>query len=106
MKKKLALKCILLALLIGFTSAEVWASNVCLDLNILTLPITDNVDPTHRFREPGYETHIGTDWPLTKGSNVVAPHNAVVEVAEDNDTPNYSFESGINIMYPYTGQLY
>ena len=95
MKKKLALKCILLALLIGFTSAEVWASNVCLDLNILTLPITDNVDPTHRFREPGYETHIGTDWPLTKGSNVVAPHNAVVEVAEDNDTPNYSFESGI-----------
>ena len=95
MKKKLTLSCVLLALLIGFTSAEAQVNNVCWDLDILTLPMTDDMDPTHRFREPGYETHIGTDWPLPGGSNIVAPHNAVVEFARDNDVPNYSFESDV-----------
>jgi len=42
-----------------------------------------------------YPGHLGTDWPMPQGSWIIAPHDAVVEFARDNDVPNYSFESGI-----------
>ena len=69
--------------------------NVSRATGFLTLPIDQDVIPTHFFQEPGYETHLGTDWPMPEGNNIVAPYDALVEFVYDDNVPNYSFGSGI-----------
>ncbi|MDP3900547.1 MAG: M23 family metallopeptidase [bacterium] len=60
----------------------------------LTLPIKVNVNESGMCHYGCYAGHLGTDWSLSEGSDIIAPCDAVVEKIQDN-IPHYDFGSGI-----------